>query len=245
MTTLNVGAPSTRIINWKLIDWDTVKSHVRRLQLRIAKAIKQGHYCKAQSLQWILTHSFYAKLLAVKRVTQNKGKSTPGVDCVIWKTDKKKIQAANALKRRGYKSLPLRRIHIPKKNGKLRPLGIPAMIDRSQQALHLLALEPIAEILGDRHSYGFRPKRSIHDAIAQCFLILSRNTSAQWVLEGDIKSCFDRISHSWIEENAIMDKSILRQWLKAGYMEKNAFHQTGEGTPQVRCRRTIKAAQAA
>jgi RNA-directed DNA polymerase len=232
MTTLNVGAPSTRIINWKLIEWDTVKSHVRRLQLRIAKAIKQGHYCKAKSLQWLLTHSFYAKLLAVKRVTQNKGKNTPGVDRVIWKTDKQKIQAASVLKRRGYKSLPLRRIHIPKKNGKLRPLGIPAMIDRSQQALHLLALEPIAEILGDKHSYGFRPKRSIHDAIAQCFLVLSRQASAQWILEGDIKSCFDKISHSWIEENAIMDKSILRQWLKAGYMEKNAFHQTGEGTPQ-------------
>jgi RNA-directed DNA polymerase len=231
-TSINVGAPSTRIINWKLINWETVKNHVRRLQLRIAKAIKQGRYCRAKSLQWVLTHSFYAKLLAVKRVTQNKGKNTPGVDRVIWKTDKQKIQAANALKRRGYRSQPLRRIYIPKKNGKLRPLGIPAMIDRSQQALHLLALEPIAEILGDGNSYGFRPKRSIHDAIAQCFLVLSRKASAQWVLEGDIKSCFDKISHSWLEANAIMDKSILKQWLKAGYMEKEIFHQTEEGTPQ-------------
>jgi RNA-directed DNA polymerase len=232
MTTVNVGAPSARIINWKLINWDTVTSHVRRLQLRIAKAIKQGRYCRAKALQWLLTHSFYAKLLAIKRVTQNKGKHTPGIDRIIWRTDKQKIQAANALKRRGYKSLPLRRIYIPKKNGKLRPLGIPTMIDRSQQALHLLALEPIAEILGDKNSYGFRPKRSIHDAIAQCFLILSRQTSAQWILEGDIKSCFDKISHLWMEENTIMDKSVLRQWLKAGYMEKNAFHQTEEGTPQ-------------
>jgi RNA-directed DNA polymerase len=232
MTTLNVGAPSARTINWKLIHWDTVKDHVRRLQLRIAKAIKSGRYCKAKALQWLLTHSFYAKLLAIKRVTQNKGKHTPGVDRVVWKTDKQKIQAANALKRKGYKSLPLRRIHIPKKNGKLRPLGIPAMIDRSQQALHLLALEPVAEILGDKNSYGFRPKRSIHDAIAQCFTVLSKQASAQWILEGDIKSCFDKISHQWLEEHAMMDKMILRQWLKAGYVEKNAFYQTKEGTPQ-------------
>lgn len=120
MTTFsNVGAPSARTISWKLINWDTVNTHVRRLQLRIAQAIKQGRYCRAKALQWILTHSFYAKLLAIKRVTQNKGKNTPGVDRIIWKTDRQKIQAAHALKRRGYQSLPLRRIYIPKKNGKL------------------------------------------------------------------------------------------------------------------------------
>src|SRR5262245_8632553 len=118
MTTFsNVGAPSARTISWKLINWDTVNTHVRRLQLRIAKAIKQGRYCKAKALQWLLTHSFYAKLLAIKRVTQNKGKNTPGVDRIIWKTDRQKVQAAHALKRRGYRSLPLRRIYIPKKNG--------------------------------------------------------------------------------------------------------------------------------
>jgi RNA-directed DNA polymerase len=232
MTALNVGAPSARTIYWKLINWGAVESHVRRLQLRIAKAIKIGRYCKAKALQWLLTHSFYAKLMAIKRVTQNKGKHTPGVDRVIWKTDEQKIQAAKTLKRRGYKSLPLRRIYIPKKNGKLRPLGIPAMRDRSQQALHLLALEPVAEILGDKNSYGFRPKRSIHDAIEQCFTALARQASAHWILEGDIKSCFDKISHSWLEEHAIMDKMILKQWLKAGYIEKNVFHQTEEGTPQ-------------
>jgi RNA-directed DNA polymerase len=105
MTTFsNVGAPSARTISWKLINWDTVNTHVRRPQLRIAKAIKQGRYCKAKALQWLLTHSFYAKLLAIKRVTQNKGKNTPGVDRIIWKTDRQKIQAAYSLKRRGYRS---------------------------------------------------------------------------------------------------------------------------------------------
>src|SRR6516164_8203930 len=158
------GAPSTKF-TWKTINWSTVEETVRRLQLRIAKAIKLGRYCKAKALQWILTHSFYSKLLAVKRVTQNAGKRTPGIDGVVWKTDKQKMNAAYALKRKGYKAQPLRRIYIPKKNGKLRPLGIPTKSDRAQQALHLQGLMAIAEILADENSYGFRPKRSTHDAI--------------------------------------------------------------------------------
>ena len=233
MTALSMpGAPSTKAVNWKQINWNTVQKKVKRLQLRIAKAIKQGRYGKAKALQWLLTHSFNAKLLAIKRVTQNRGKNTPGVDRTIWRSSKQKIQAINSLKRRGYYSLPLRRIYIPKKNGKLRPLGIPTMRDRAQQALHLLALEPIAESQADKNSYGFRPKRSIHDAIEQCHKALSRKTSSVYILEGDIKACFDKISHEWLENHALMDKSMLKQWLKAGYMDKNVFHQTAEGTPQ-------------
>src|ERR1700722_8326573 len=234
MTTLDLmlGAPSTRTLNWKHIIWRNVENHVRRLQIRIAKAIKLGRQNKAKALQWILTHSFYAKCLAVKRVTQSSGKNTPGVDKVIWKTPNQKMKAVFSLKRRGYKSLPLRRIHIPKKNGKLRPLGIPAMRDRGMQALHLLGLEPISETLADKNSYGFRPKRSIHDAIEQCFNLLSRGNSTQWILEGDIKACFDKISHNWLLKNVMMDKNILRQWLKAGFIEENLFKNTLEGTPQ-------------
>ena len=226
------GAPSARFIHWKAIDWKTVEDQVSRLQLRIAKAIKIGRYAKAKALQWLLTHSFSAKLLAIKRVTQNTGKRTPGVDGVIWKTDKQKMNAAYALKRKGYKAQPLRRIYIPKKNGKLRPLGIPTKSDRAQQALHLLGLMPIAEILADRNSYGFRPKRSTHDAIGQCFNLLSKRNSAQWVLEGDIRACFDKISHEWLKENIMMDRNILQQWLKAGFMEKEVFHSTEDGCPQ-------------
>ncbi len=226
------GAPSTRIILWKAINWLIVEDQVRRLQLRIAKAIKIGRYVKAKALQWLLTHSFFAKLLAIKRVTQNAGKHTPGVDGIIWKTDRQKINAAYELKRKGYKAQPLRRIHIPKKNGKLRPLGIPTKSDRAQQALHLMGLMPIAEILADENSYGFRPKRSTHDAIQQCFTLLSKRCSAEWVLEGDIKACFDKISHNWLQNHVMMDKNVLKQWLKAGFMEKEIFHPTEEGTPQ-------------
>lgn len=234
MTTLDLmlGAPSARKLNWKHIIWRNVENHVRRLQMRIAKAIKLGRSNKAKALQWLLTHSFYAKCLAVKRVTQSRGKNTPGVDKVIWKTPNQKMKAALSLKRRGYKSLPLRRIHIPKKNGKLRPLGIPAMPDRGMQALHLLSLEPISETLADKNSYGFRPKRSLHDAIQQCFILLSKKQSPQWILEGDIKACFDKISHKWLLDNIRMDKSILKEWLISGFMEENAFHNTIEGVPQ-------------
>ncbi len=155
--TATAGAPSTRIIHWKTIIWSTVEYEVRRLQLRIAKAIIAGRYAKAKALQWLLSHSFFAKLLAIRRVTQNNGKNTPGVDGIVWKTDKQKINAAYALRRKGYKAQPLRRIYIPKKNGKLRALGIPTKSDRAQQALHLLGLLPISEALADVNSYGFRP----------------------------------------------------------------------------------------
>ena len=163
-------------------------------------------------------------------MTQNAGKNTPGVDGVVWKTNKQKIDAVYAMSRKSYQAKPLRRIYIPKKNKKLRPLGIPTTADRAQQALHLLGLLPIAEILADENSYGFRPKRSTHDAIAQSFILLAREGSPQWILEGDIKACFDRISHEWLEKHVIMDKIVLKQWLKAGYIEKDVFNNTEEGT---------------
>jgi RNA-directed DNA polymerase len=230
----STGAFPTNSMSWDAIPWLKATELVRRLQMRIAKAIKEGKRGKAKVLQRLLTHSFYAKLLAVKRVSQNSGSKTAGVDGVIWKNAKEKMQAAKTLKQWGYQPQPLRRIYIPKKssNMKYRPLGIPVMKDRAMQALYLLALEPIAESLADRNSYGFRVSRSCADAIEQCFNALAKKSSAQWILEGDIKSCFDKISHIWLEENILMDKTILNKWLKSGYIEKRIFHQTKEGTPQ-------------
>ncbi|MGS2724940.1 group II intron reverse transcriptase/maturase [Porticoccus sp. GXU_MW_L64] len=225
------GAPSARLA-WDAINWQPLEQRVKRLQVRIAKATREGRHGKVKSLQWLLTHSLAAKLLAVKRVTENRGARTAGVDGVTWTTAKQKAQAALAINRRGYRAQPLRRIYIPKRNGKQRPLGIPTMTDRAMQALHLLALEPVSETLADANAYGFRPKRSAADAIEQCFIALSRKHSSRWVLEGDIKACFDKIGHDWLLANIPMDSKILRQWLKSGYMEENVYHRTEEGTPQ-------------
>ena len=217
---------------WNFIPWDKVYEKVRSLQRRIAKAISEGKHGRAKALQWILTHSLAAKLLAVKRVTENKGKNTPGVDGVLWETSKEKLKAAKSLSRKGYIVKPLRRVYIRKKNGKERPLGIPTMKDRAMQALFLTALDPVSETTADFSSYGFRRKRSCHDAIERCYIHLARKDSAISILEGDIKGCFDNINHDWITSNIPIDKRVVTKWLKAGFIEKNKLFPTKAGTPQ-------------
>jgi RNA-directed DNA polymerase len=226
-----VGAIS-RVEGWHSVEWRKINQNVRRLQARIVKATQEKRWNKVKALQHLLTHSLSGKLIAVKRVTENSGKRTTGVDKVTWETPEKKIAAVHSLKSRGYKPLPLKRVYIPKSKGKTRPLGIPTMKDRAMQALYLLALDPISETTADPNSYGFRKGRSTADAIEQCFNALSRKTSAQWILEADIKGCFDNISHEWLLQNVPMNKAILRKWLKAGYLDKSAFKRTDDGTPQ-------------
>jgi len=222
-------------IDWNAVDWQKVTRNVRRLQARIVKATQEGRWGKVKALQRLLTHSYSGRAMAVRRVTENRGKKTPGVDGEIWNTPAKKAEGMKRMKQRGYRPKPLRRIYIPKSSdpNKKRPLGIPCMIDRAMQALYLLALEPVAETRADPNSYGFRKERGTADAIEQCFNVLAHRTrSLGWVLEGDIRACFDQISHEWLLENIPMDRVILRKWLKAGYMEKDAFHTTEAGTPQ-------------
>jgi len=171
MTTAQaVGAISSEAAEWYAIDWQAILRNVRRLQVRIAQATKASRWGKVRALQRLLTHSYSGKVLAVRRVTENQGKKTPGVDQEIWDTPEKKAQAVHALKRRGYQPQPLRRVYILKSDKKtMRPLGIPTMKDRAQQALHLLALDPVVETKADGNSYGFRQQRSCADAIGQCF----------------------------------------------------------------------------
>jgi RNA-directed DNA polymerase len=230
--TASAGASSPTIVDWHAIDWRAVNENVRRLQARIVKATQAGRWGKVKALQRLLTHSFSGKALAVRRVTENQGKHTPGVDQVTWNTPQKKAMAVQTLRQKGYQPQPLRRAYIPKQNGKLRPLGIPTMKDRAMQAQYLLALDPLAETTADPNSYGFRKKRSTADAIEQCFKLLCRQDSAQWILEGDIQSCFDRISHEWLLTHIPTDKVILPKWLKAGFMEQGYLHPTDAGTPQ-------------
>jgi RNA-directed DNA polymerase len=228
----HAGAAPGCAVDWHSIDWKKVYRTVRRLQARIVKAVRAGRWGKAKALVYLLTHSFSGRALAILRVVSNSGARTPGVDGILWNSPEAKTAAFSTLRRHGYQPQPLRRVYIPKSNGKMRPLGIPTLTDRAMQALYLLGLDPIEETLADRNSYGFRLGRRCADALEQCHKLLQGQHGARWILEGDIKSCYDRISHDWLLAHVPMDKVILHKWLKAGFLEEGVFVATTEGTPQ-------------
>ena len=226
------SASSRAPVEWTVIHWRTVEQNVRSMQIRLAKATQEGNWRRVKSLQRWLTRSFSAKALAVKRVTENQGKRTAGVDQELWDTPAQKFAAIDRMEKKGYRPLPLRRVYIPKSNGKMRPLGIPTMRDRAMQALHLLALDPVLETVSDRSSFGFRKNRSTADAMSVLFRRTSQEVSARWVMDADIEGFFDNINHEWMIENVQMDKSILRKWLRSGVMDRDQLLPTEEGTPQ-------------
>jgi len=224
--------------DWDKLVWGKVRRLVFNLQKRIYKATKSGKYRKARSLMYLLQNSYYATLLAVRTVTtDNKGKRTAGVDRVKVNTPKRKMALVKDMLdtiQRGwdnYKPMPAKRIYIPKANGKLRPLGIPTIKDRAMQAVTKLALEPYYEAKFESCSYGFRPAMGCHDAIDKIASVLLKKQ--KWVLDADIKGCFDNIDHKFLASQIDTHwRPIVKRWLKAGYMEKSDYSQTNMGTPQ-------------
>jgi RNA-directed DNA polymerase len=224
---------------WYNMPWIKLEDHVKRLQQRIYRAESLGQKRRVKGLQRVLMRSQAALLLAIRQVTQiNKGKRTAGVDGYKATTPAQRVKLFEKLK--GYNLFshnpkPTRRSYIPKdkKRTKLRPLGIPVIIDRVYQHIAKLALEPQWEYHFESISYGFRPKRGCHDAISAIWN-KTNGDKKQWIFEGDFKGCFDNLNHDFIMER-IKDfpaKDIILKWLKAGVVDNNVFNRTDTGTPQ-------------
>lgn len=227
------GRPKT---DWNAIDWRKVHRSVSNLRRRIFRASKEGDHRKARSLQKLVLRSYANALLSVRRVTQiNAGRNTPGVDMLVVKTPKARSELVDHIRSyQPWKARPARRVYIPKANGKMRPLGIPTVIDRVMQAIVKNALEPYWEARFEPASYGFRPGRGCHDAIAKIFSIARPNKRKKWVLDADIEGAFDSISHERVLEaiGPFPARELIRRWLKAGYVEMGTLHQSEAGVPQ-------------
>jgi len=218
---------------WEQFDWKLAEKRINGLQTRITKATLEKDWNLVKRLQYLLVNSFSGKMLAVKKVTSNKGKRTSGIDGEIWIDPASKMKAALNLIAGKYKAKPLKRTYIEKPGKReKRPLSIPTMGDRAMQALLNMALSPVAEATADRCSFGFRKFRSAHDACQQLFNCLAQGKSAKWILEADIKGCFDNINHEWIMENIPIHKRILLKILKSGYVYFDTLFPTEIGTPQ-------------
>jgi RNA-directed DNA polymerase len=224
------------ITDWNRINWLKISQYVEKFQQRIYHAERFGNIRKVRDLQRLLMKSQAALLLSIRRVTQiNKGKRTAGVDGYKALTPYERVELYNNMKELNinrHRPKPTYRTYIEKKNGKLRPLGIPTMKDRIYQNIARLALEPQWEAKFEPTSYGFRPKRNCHDAIERIFNTIGNKK--QWIFEGDFKGCFDNLNHDYILEQikGFPAFNVVEKWLKAGFVDNKVFHVSENGTPQ-------------
>src|SRR6266496_1420188 len=222
--------------DWNTIDWKKTNRTVRNLRQRIFRATQEGNLKKVRSLQKLMLKSYSNRLVSVRRVAQiNAGKNTPGVDKLVMKTPAARGRMVDALAHYTlWQAKPARRVYIPKANNKLRPLGIPVIMDRCLQAMIKNALEPSWEARFEGTSYGFRPGRSCHDAIEKIYRLARPNLTKKWVLDADIRGAYDHIAHDYLLKTIgpVPGKELIKQWLKAGYVEHGTFHATEQGTPQ-------------
>jgi len=225
-------------IDWKSIGWKQVNEYVKKLRQRIFRAEQLGQHRKVRKLQRLMMRSKANLLLSIRRVTQtNKGKRTAGVDGhkVLTQTERETLfERMKGYNLKSVKVKPVRRTYIEKKNKKLRPLGIPVIKCRIYQNIVKNALEPQWEARFEPNSYGFRPKRSTHDAISNLFHKLNSRSKRKWIFEGDFKGCFDNLSHEHIltKISNFPESRLVEKWLRAGYVDNGTFHETDKGTPQ-------------
>ena len=233
----SIGAEG-QALAWSLIPWDFIEKSIRKLRQRIFRAIREQRWNVARSLMKLMLRSYFNLLVSVRKVTQqNKGKKTAGVDGEVTLTPKARMALVRSMGSRTlWKAKPTRRIYIPKvgKPGQVRPLSIPTIRNRVAQAIVKNALEPCWEARLEPNSYGFRPGRSIHDAIEQCWAYLRGNSRRPWILDADLKSAFDQISQEHILRaiGPVPGRELIKTWLKAGYVEADFFHETDSGVPQ-------------